>query len=439
MMNAGQVLNGRYQIVKEIGKGGMSVVYQAKDLTNGNLLAIKDVARTGQQANQVVEQSLVTEGRMLMQLTNSHLPKIYDIIENPESFMLVMDYIQGESLDKVIAREGAQPMARVLDWGMQICEVFDYLHNQPKPIIYRDMKPANVILQPNGQLMMIDFGTARTQKDNVVMAADTVCFGTAGFAAPEQFGGFGQSTARTDIFCLGGTLYNMITGHSPCDRPTGIRPLEEWNPALKDTPISYIIYKCTRNDPDMRYQTAKELYDDLHKAQTGNFGDPSTWGQSGKLTGNLGKAWQKQDVKQAVGGITGLSGLLPFGKNAAQEKAEPAAKQSAGGWQTNQAMPAAQAQQPQQPMGHSMPAYGATVAYNHHWPAESMKAEQDAQNSVWRKLMLICLLISVVMLVFSLISIALSLVTIGLVFLIIALGAAVLAAVGVVMFRRSQS
>lgn len=432
MVNAGQVLNNRYQIIKEIGKGGMSTVYQARDLSNGNLLAIKDVARTGQQANQVVEQSLVTEGRMLMQLTNSHLPKIYDIIENPDSFLLVMDYIQGESLDKVIAREGAQPMARVLDWGMQICEVFDYLHNQPKPIIYRDMKPANVILQPNGQLMLIDFGTARTQKDNVVMAADTVCFGTAGFAAPEQFGGFGQSTARTDIFCLGGTLYNMITGHSPCDRPTGIRPLEEWNPALKDTPISYIIYKCTRNDPDMRYQTAKELYEDLHKAQTGNFGDPSTWGQSGKLTSNLAKAWQKQDMKPAGGGLSGLSGLLPFGKNAAQEKPKSAELNNNGGWQTNQPAPVT----PAPPA--AAKAFGANVAYNFNIPADSMLQEQQARNNPWRKIMIIALIIAVVMVVFSFISIALSLLTIGLVFLIIAFGAAALAVIGVIFTRRSD-
>ena len=432
MVNAGQVLNGRYQIIKEIGKGGMSTVYQARDLSNGNLLAIKDVARTGQQANQVVEQSLVTEGRMLMQLTNSHLPKIYDIIENPDSFLLVMDFIQGESLDKVIAREGAQPMDRVLDWGMQICEVFDYLHNQPKPIIYRDMKPANVILQPNGQLKMIDFGTARTQKDNVVMAADTICFGTAGFAAPEQFGGFGQSTARTDIFCLGGTLYNMITGHSPCDRPTGIRPLEEWNPALKDTPISYIIYKCTRNDPDMRYQTAKELYEDLHKARTGNFGDPATWGQSGKLTGSLGKAWQKQDTKNS-GALSGLSGLLPFGKNnAAQEKAKSAELHSNGGWQVNQPTPAVSA--PAQPA-----ALGANVATNYYVPADSMVAEHNAVNNPWRKIMLIGLIVAVVMVVFSVISIALSLLTVGLVFLIIAIGAAALAVVGLVFTRRSDS
>lgn len=431
MVNAGQVLNNRYQIIKEIGKGGMSTVYQARDLSNGNLLAIKDVARTGQQANQVVEQSLVTEGKMLMQLTNSHLPKIYDIIENPDSFLLVMDYIQGESLDKVIAREGAQPMARVLDWGMQICEVFDYLHNQPKPIIYRDMKPANVILQPNGQLMMIDFGTARTQKDNVVMAADTICFGTAGFAAPEQFGGFGQSTARTDIFCLGGTLYNMITGHSPCDRPTGIRPLEEWNPALKDTPISYIIYKCTRNDPDMRYQTARELYEDLHKAQTGNFGDPASWGQSGKLTGNLGKSWQKQDMKP-VGGISGLSGLLPFGKNAAQEKPQ-AQEQPKNGWQTHQEQPVEQRQMPYP--GQNL---GTNVAYDPNMPVATQWAQVNAVNDPWRKLMVICLLVAVAMLVFSVVCIILSLLTAGLVFLIIALGAAILAVIGVVMSRRSN-
>ena len=174
MLYAGQVLNERYQIIKEIGKGGMSTVYQARDLSTGNLLAVKDVKRTGKEANQAIEQSLVTEGNMLMKLSNSHLPRIYDIIENADSFMMVMDFIEGESLDKVIARDGAQPMDRVLDWGMQICEVFEYLHNQPTPIIYRDMKPANVILKPDGQLMMIDFGSARTEKFGGVMAADSL-------------------------------------------------------------------------------------------------------------------------------------------------------------------------------------------------------------------------------------------------------------------------
>ena len=184
---------------------------------------------------------------MLKQLSNPHLPKIYEIIENSDNFMLVMDFIEGESLDKVIARTGPQSVDQALDWGMQICDVFYYLHNQPIPIIYRDMKPANVMLQPDGKLMMIDFGTARTQKVGVQMQADTICIGTAGFAAPEQFGGIGQSTARTDIFCLGATLYNFVTGHSPCEKPMGILPLEMWNPALANSPIAEIIYKSSRS------------------------------------------------------------------------------------------------------------------------------------------------------------------------------------------------
>lgn len=429
MLYAGQVLNERYQIIKEIGKGGMSTVYQARDLSTGNLLAVKDVKRTGKEANQAIEQSLVTEGNMLMKLSNSHLPRIYDIIENADSFMMVMDFIEGESLDKVIARDGAQPMDRVLDWGMQICEVFEYLHNQPTPIIYRDMKPANVILKPDGHLMMIDFGTARTQKFGVVMAADTLCLGTAGFAAPEQFGGFGQSTPKTDIFCLGATLYNMITGHSPSDRPQGILPLEKWNPALKDTPISYIIYKCTRNDPEQRYQTARELYNDLHRARNGKMSDPSTWGNSGKLTGALKGAWQKQELKTS-GASGALSGLLSFGKNSAQDKkshelANRIPQQNTAGWQTGTAVPV-------QSYSYQSPA-GAQPYINVAAPAV------QPDGSPWRKITLIGLLIAVAMVVLGVTMILLSMMTLGLVFIIFALGAAVLALIGLIFIKRDES
>lgn len=419
MINAGQVLIGRYRVIKMIGKGGMSTVYQAMDLTTGNLLAIKDVERTGKDDNAAVEQSLVAEGRMLKQLSNAHLPRIYDILENPSSFLLVMDFIEGESLDKVIAREGAQNMDRVLDWGMQICEVFDYLHNQPTPIIYRDMKPANVILQPNGQLKMIDFGTARTQKFGVVMAADTLCLGTAGFAAPEQFGGFGQSTARTDIFCLGATLYNMITGHSPCDRPQGILPLEKWNPALKDTPLSYIITKCTRNDPNARYQTARELYEDLQKVRMGTFGVPVH-----SRSGRSGRDFQKQNVKPAGGLTGGLSGLLSFSKVAVAEKQKPVPRNTGVHGSRWQAAPAAPAQQ-----------YAPQQQYYPQSPAPEAQSQPD---NPWRKLTLIGLLVAIVMVVFGLILMAMEQLTAGLVFAVIALGAAVLGALGVVFSRRSD-
>ena len=433
MMNAGQVLNDRYEILKEIGKGGMSTVYQARDLINGKLLAVKDAIRSGQDQNQAVEQKLVDEGYMFKELSKPHLPKIHDIIEKPDSFLLVMDYIQGESLDRVISREGAQPLERVLDWGVQICDVFDYLHSRPTPIIYRDMKPANVMLQPNGQLMMIDFGTARNQKVGVAMAADTLCLGTAGFAAPEQFGGIGQSTPRTDIFCLGATLYNMITGHSPCDRPQGILPLENWNPALKDSPISYIIYKCTRNDPDSRYQSARELREDLVKAQNGTFGDPSTWGKSGKLSGNLKKDWQKQNVKTAGGLSGGLSGLLQRNKPVATEKAKsgelkaPEPIVSGSGWQTVHAVPANHAAQ-------NVTETRADIHYNNIYDPAPAAAPQ-AEASPWKRLTLIGLVIAVAMMVLSFVFLLAALPIIGFVFMIIAFGAAVLAVVGVIFAR----
>lgn len=423
MLQAGAVLNSRYEIIKVIGKGGMSVVYQARDLNTNRLLAVKDVERSGRNENQVVEQSLAAEGRMLKKLSNAHLPRIYDIIENPENFMLVMDFIQGESLDKVIAREGAQPMERVLDWGMQICEVLDYLHNQPVPIIYRDMKPANVILQPDGKLMLIDFGTARTQKVGVVMQADTICIGTAGFAAPEQFGGIGQSTAKTDIFCLGATLYNMITGHSPCDRPVGILPLEQWNPALANTPISEIIYKCTRNDPDERYQTAVELREDLHRASIG------TYGRGRGPLGGLRKAeWQRQDVRN-LGLITsGLSGLIQRAKPEQEPKPQKEHKSgelrreaktvTSSGWK--QAQPAA-----------------ATWQGSGQTQPEAVPHEETGQT--WHKLMLVGLIVAVVFLLCGLVLAVLSQLLAAVIFMVLALGGAALAVVSMVLERREAA
>lgn len=426
MLQTGTVLQERYEILKVIGKGGMSTVYQARDIVDHKLLAVKDVARAGRSENQEMEQKLaVSEGRMLKQLSNPHLPKIYDIIENQDSFLLVMDFIQGVSLDKLIAKTGAQPMEQVLNWGMQICEVFHYLHSQPTPIIYRDMKPANVILQPDGHLMMIDFGTARTLKQDVAMQEDTICIGTAGFAAPEQFGGHGQSTERTDIFCLGATLYNMITGHSPCDKPTGILPLEKWNPALANTPISEIIYKCTRNDPDERYQTAMELFEDLRLASTGAFRSASAKGK-GPLSGALRKTdWQKQDVSGA-GMITGgLSGLLPWNKGGqtgtGTKKNDTAAQSSAAsgsGWQrAEQRLPAETSQ------------VQSSVEISE--PDQQPPAEQK-----WRKLVLIAAVVTLLFVLFAVVFALLHQNVAAIALLIFAAGGASLMVAGMVFSKR---
>lgn len=313
MLESGTIVGGKYTIDKVLGHGGMSVVYLAHD-ANGACYAIKDVERVGtdrHSSNQnVYTQSLAAEGKMLKNLSNPHLPKIYDILEDVNSFMMVMDYVEGKSLDKVIEETGPQAVEDIYAWAIQICTVFDYLHSQPQPVIYRDMKPANVILQPNGNIMMIDFGTARTQKVGVNMSSDTVCIGTEGFAAPEQYGGISQSDARTDIFCLGATLYNLLTGHSPCDPPRGILPLAQIAPEQENTPLDYIIRKCTRSDPNERYQSAQELRDALIAARDGSF-----FSERRGLSGLLQKpGWQQQHIKGQGGNTGGLSGLLGLGK-----------------------------------------------------------------------------------------------------------------------------
>lgn len=393
MLQPGEVLQNRYEIIRMIGKGGMSTVYLARDLTTKETLAVKDVERTGKDKNHMVEQNLSAEGKLLMQLSNPHLPRIHEIIENDASFMFVMDYIEGESLDKVVAREGAQDLEKVLDWGMQLCDVFHYLHNQPTPIIYRDMKPANVMLQPDGQLKMIDFGTARTEKVGVVMQADTVCIGTAGFAAPEQFGGIGQSTARTDIFCLGATLYNLITGHSPCDWPAGILPLAQWNPALADCPLDEIITKCTRNDPDERYQTAFELREDLARAVAGTYRSRTKKGMTGAL-------WQRQDFS-AKGLIeNSLSGLLQKGKT---EK--PLSR-----GQNQSFLPATTTNSWQKTVPH------VVVSEPHTLPEETQETERTA---LIHSLLLIFVLVAVIFLILTVVLALCRLIVAAIVFLLI--------------------
>ncbi|MBE6984361.1 MAG: serine/threonine protein kinase [Ruminococcaceae bacterium] len=444
MLQPGTLICARYQITRLIGRGGMSAVYQARDLSSGKLYAIKDVERNGKANNNVVLQSLTAEGRMLKQLDNPHLPKIYDIIENPNSFMLVMDFIEGESLDKVIAREGAQSIDRVYNWSMQICEVFSYLHSQTPPIVYRDMKPANVILQPNGNIMMIDFGTARTQKSNA-MQSDTICIGTAGFAAPEQFGGLGESTARTDIFCLGATIYNLITGHSPCDNPKGILPLERWNPQLAGSPLSYIIAKCTRNDPNERYQTALELRNDLYLASVGAFGAKQGRGRSEKLAQGNPNAWQAQKFKTNGNKSGGLSGLLSFGGKKNQPVEEPA-------WPNPQTPPvyanqapvqhnAQQWQQPPQQMPQQMNPYPARQsAYLQQAHAGAPSAEQsEASAAIWKKLTLISALVAILFLLGGTICMLMELSAISIVLFVFAIASFVLAIISTILFVKHRN
>lgn len=256
MLQIGSLVDGKYRILDEVGRGGMSIVYLARNVRTNKQWAIKEVRKDGANDFNVVRANLIAETDILKKLNHPNLPNIIDILDDGDSFVIIMDFIEGNSLQHYIKHSGAQPEADVVKWAIQLCDVLGYLHSRTPPIIYRDMKPANVMLKPDGNISLIDFGTAREYK--TASLEDTKNLGTQGYAAPEQYGGQGQTDARTDIYTLGATMYHLLTGDSPANHlfePLRIRNI---NPYLSEG-LEMVILKCTQSNPDDRYQNCEEL------------------------------------------------------------------------------------------------------------------------------------------------------------------------------------
>ncbi|WP_081777802.1 serine/threonine protein kinase [Butyrivibrio sp. LB2008] len=260
MLEIGSIVGGKYKVLNIIGQGGMSTVYLAMNERANKQWAIKEVRKDAVTNYRVVRQSLITETDLLKELSHPYLPSIVDVIDEDGRFLIVMDYIEGNTLEKALRLLGPQPQEYVIEWGIQLCDVLGYLHTRRPPIIYRDLKPGNIMLRPNGTITLIDFGTAREYKE--ANTGDTSYLGTRGYAAPEQFGGMGQTDARTDIYCLGTTLYHLVTGHNPGEPPFELYPIRYWNPQLSPG-LEYIIAKCVQNNPDDRYSSCAEVMYDL--------------------------------------------------------------------------------------------------------------------------------------------------------------------------------
>ncbi len=257
MAYLGEIIDGKYEILREIGRGGMSVVYLAMDKRLNKQWAIKEFRKDkDDESKKLALKALLDEANLMKKLDHPTLPRIVDIIDNSKTVYIVMDYIEGESLNKVLDAYGAQPQEAVIEWAKQLSEVLDYLHTRVPPVIYRDMKPANIMLKPDGTIRLIDFGIAREYKEG--KDGDTTSIGTRGYAAPEQFGEKGQTDARTDIYSLGVTLYHLVTGKNPAEPPYEIYPIRHWNPNLSSG-LEWLIQKCTQLNPKDRYQSCAEV------------------------------------------------------------------------------------------------------------------------------------------------------------------------------------
>lgn len=264
-----QLVGGRYRLLTVIGRGGMSTVYLALDTVLNKQWAAKEIRQVEDPVErELVVKSIVTEANMIKRFDHPAIPRIVDIVDEDGTLYVIMDYIEGRTLEEVVSTSGPQPEDDVVDWGLQLCDALGYLHRRTPPVIYRDMKPANVMLKPNGLIELIDFGIARELRPDgsgeTAARGDTVQLGTRGFAPPEQYGGSGQTDARSDVYALGATMYNLLTGKSPADPPYVMVPVRQLVPDLS-AGIERIIARATQPDPADRYADCAEMAYDLER------------------------------------------------------------------------------------------------------------------------------------------------------------------------------
>jgi serine/threonine-protein kinase len=256
---ANSILNNRYLILRKVGHGGMAAVYQAADTRQpGTLWAIKemsDAALSSVQERDYAMRAFQQEANLLRSLAHPNLPRVIDAFTEGGKHYLVMEFVSGESL-QVMLEKRARPFseAEVLPWALQLCDVLAYLHNQDPIIIFRDIKPSNIMLTPQGQIKLIDFGIARFFKPG--KTKDTLALGTPGFAAPEAV--TGQTDERSDIYSLCATLHNLLTGHDPVKTMFNIPPARQLNPAIS-VAMERILMRGLQNHRDLRWRSAADL------------------------------------------------------------------------------------------------------------------------------------------------------------------------------------
>src|SRR5215212_7664643 len=280
MANQAELIQNRYRLIRLLGSGGFGAVYLAEDQRLGRTVAIKeiDVARLGPAERAAAEQLFEHEARMLASLDHPGLTRIWDFFQQDRRAFLVMEYVPGYTLrDTLHRRDGPLDEPFVLECALQLCAVLGYLHARRPQVIFRDLKPANVMVVPGDgtweigdggsptpsshlpspRFVLIDFGIARLFKPD--QAGDTLIIGTPGYAPPEQYGQ-GQTDERSDIYALGATLYQLLSGRVPNTVPPPL--LTSVNPAVNPE-LARIVARATAVDPADRYQHVEEMHREL--------------------------------------------------------------------------------------------------------------------------------------------------------------------------------
>jgi eukaryotic-like serine/threonine-protein kinase len=263
------VLNQRYQIIGQVGMGGMGAVYKAQDTKLGNrLVAIKEMSQNDLSAREIAfaTNAFKQEAHMLAGLHHPNLPSIHDYFNQSGRSYLVMSFIEGETLEHYLQATNNVYLTikEVLDIGIQLCTALDFLHTRQPPIIFRDLKPSNIMRTPDGHIYLIDFGIVRLFKPGQTW--DTNALGTLGYAAPEQHGKT-QTTPRADIYSLGATLHYLLSGNDPVNTPFRFSPLQfQDQPELLD--LEMLIMQMVDMDESKRPGSIAAIKQELQRIAT---------------------------------------------------------------------------------------------------------------------------------------------------------------------------
>jgi eukaryotic-like serine/threonine-protein kinase len=261
-LQPGVILVNRYSIQSVVGVGGMGAVYSARDLHFPNVVkrvAVKEMINLARDPviHDTIVRNFEREANILATLNHPSIPRIYDYFSQDDRSYLIIEFIEGKDLEEILtASDEFLQEVQVVNWAIELCDVISYLHNnKPEPIIFRDIKPSNIMVDIHGHILLVDFGIAKTfrtgQKGTMI--------GTEGYSPPEQYKG--EATQQADIYALGATLHHLLTKRDPRLEPPfsfDERKIHTINPAIS-TELEAVIYTALSYDPEKRFETAADM------------------------------------------------------------------------------------------------------------------------------------------------------------------------------------
>ncbi|MEQ8225535.1 MAG: serine/threonine-protein kinase, partial [Candidatus Eremiobacterota bacterium] len=259
-LTEGKILDERYEILELIKTGGMGAVYKARDDRLTQICAVKELLSASIDDEEYAVKRFHEEAKILASLRHSNLPRVIDHFTENGKYYLVMDFIDGHDLETILnnSNRGGLDEEKVIEYTKQLLDVLIYLHSQNPPVVYRDLKPSNIMVQSSdGRIILIDFGIARTVSPGSLTQKTGI--GTEGYISPEQY--TGKPEPASDIYSLGATIHHLITGQKPLI-PFNFKPVKELKPCISEG-FHNIIMKSLQMKPEARF-TAQEMKNALY-------------------------------------------------------------------------------------------------------------------------------------------------------------------------------